>query len=279
MGQTASEIEAQKEPRYNSNGGIDLVDDGTNRLRDVRKTDSHPQDCACLHCRQVCCLLCRLRDPEAPVKIWRGLTGFGRHVQSKHPQVVEFKRDQRKTKALTRQLQELSVAKEAKRFERTGLRRVPLKMIGERELRAISNWIDGARRNRPDELLLTAIELADERFPTKTKFDQAMRRLTMEVERGLKTGTYVTSQRQTHFDPRVAQEVYKLCYATGRGWSFIVHLLLLYGINSFVETLVSEGLVPPTTTTSLPDPAQIVAHQGTDAMTLAGKKPRRTLRK
>jgi hypothetical protein len=43
-----------------------------------------------------------------------------------------------------------------------------------------------------------------------------------------------------------------------RGYSFIVHLLLLYGLKALSAGLRREGITPPSDVVSIPSPADIV---------------------
>lgn len=266
IGSTKQEIARSKEAASrNLNGGRVLIDDGSGRLREQTPADTHSLDCACHFCRKVCCLACH-QHSEPGGKIWVGLTGFGRHVQSRHPHLHIYDASVARQKRLIKQLKQVAAAKEIRRVQRSGIRRVNLKNITERDLQTLAKWVADARvtlregggNSSADPLLLGAIEKADEHNLSRRRFEVATRALASEIERGRRTGVLVTSQRTTHYDPRVAAELFKIAYALGKGWSFVNHIVLLYGLEALCKELATEGLSPPTTIPKIPKPEDIL---------------------
>jgi hypothetical protein len=265
LGKMPSEYEADKSLSRNSRGGLDLIDDGSGRLREKSRADFHTPDCQCHFCRKLSCIACY--QIYGTTKIWRSLTGFGRHLQIMHPHLHTFQSSEAKARKLTRQLRSLKTAQEIKKLKRSGLRRVNLKRITNAELQRIDTWLkqqaDLQREDKSaDPMMLEAIRKADDKYLTKTIFEQATRALQSEIERGARLAVPVTSKRTTYFDPRVSLEILKVCYATGRGWSFIVHILLLYGLESFIDGLDEDGFSPPGYIPKVPKPETILAGTG-----------------
>lgn len=204
------------------------------------------------------------------------LGAWGRHLASQHPAHYDFSRSVRKTKRLAKAVAELNVAKQSKKFENRSLRQVPIERIRERDLKTIADWTrlgrEGAsmdKSRRQDPLLLTAVEMADDAFANQKKYEQAVRGLAHDIARGAKTASLTLTERKTFFDPRISLEVFKIMWATRRGWSFVIHLLLCYGINAFVESLYTEGLSPSNTIPEAPSPEDMVrqtARQAADAL-------------
>lgn len=232
-----------------------LYDDGSNRLRDTRPTDFHPPECGCAYCRTMCCVPCHMADPSN-TKTWKSIQGFSRHIQAIHSEWALPGNAESKVNRIRRTIRAVALAKEQKRFTRQGLKTVPIKKFNEEHLKQIDRWVSAIERDPSSNLLLGAITLADERFVKRSTFESQVRDLTASVGQGIRTGLYVTTERKTHYDPRVALEVLKLCWTLGRGWSFVVHLLLLYGLNAFAENLKNEGISPPTRVRGLPEPLQ-----------------------
>lgn len=272
LGSSKEELKRVKEAASrNSNGGRVLIDDGTGRLREQTKADTHSESCDCHFCRKVCCYSCgssRNAQGKSGGKVWVGLTGFGRHVQAQHPHLHTYDASVARTTRLTKQLKAVAAAKEIRKIARSGLRRVNLKNITERDLKTLSEWVASAQSSASrggsdgmdsgDPLLLGAIQAADESYISRGRFEAATRALVSEIEKGRRSGMLVTSQRTTHYDPRVAIELFKICYALGKGWSFVNHIVLLYGLEALCKELATEGLSPPTKIPQIPKPESII---------------------
>ena len=271
-----TEYEAEVQAIERDRAAHDLYHDlNSPRLRDKRKTDDHAVDCGCHFCVKICCLLCHelKKNPFTAT----GKPAWGRHLQSQHPAYASpAKRRASQLRRTQRNIEELAMAEQIQHFSRVGLRKVPLKAFTERELRLLDMWVKDVRI-KDKHLLLQAMERADDRITTKQKFDSVMRRLDAEIEAGSLTGTTILTKRETNYDPRVTIEIVKLCYATKRGWNFVVHLLLLYGINAFCESLRSEGVSPPSFLKSLPDPGSIIATLAESATEVVLGEHRETL--
>lgn len=187
-------------------------------------------------------------------------------MQSGHPHLHTYDASVARQKRLIKQLKQVAAAKEIRRVQRSGIRRVNLKNITERDLQTLAQWVADARvtiregggNSSADPLLLGAIEKADEHNLSRRRFEVATRALASEIERGRRTGVLVTSQRTTHYDPRVAVELFKIAYALGKGWSFVNHIVLLYGLEALCKELATEGLSPPTTIPKIPKPEDIL---------------------
>lgn len=180
----------------------------------------------------------------------------------KHPAWANHEQTVRRTKRVIKTLQDVAFAKEQKRFERSGLRRISLKKFDDKTLDAISTFIRKVEADPTANLLLSSLRHADERFQSRNSFTKAVSHFTADVEAGIKSGVYVTTEKNTFYDPRVSLEVLKLMWSLGRGWSTCIHILLLYGINAFVEQLNRDGVALPTKVRTLPEPQEYIGHTG-----------------
>ena len=196
------------------------------------------------------------------------MIGFGRHLQMKHPAWANHDQHVRRSQRIVKTLQDVAFAKEQKRFERKGLRRIPISRFDEKTLVAISDFVRRVEADPTANLLLNSIRHADEAFKSKVSFQKSVRKFTTDVEAGIKSGTYVTTEKATFFDPRISLEILKLMWTLGRGWSMCVHILLLYGINAFVEQLARDGVALPVKVRPLPQPEISINRMARDVDTI-----------
>lgn len=259
---------AQSAVVHNNRGGITLsVDPASGRLRSPRKSEFHSPDCGCQHCRRVCCIFCHDSD-ASKTEPFIGLPGFGRHIQQRHPGEYQFSSQRRLDQRIVRALAQRRLNRELQTQENLGIRKIPIGKITpqtvahlEAEVRASRRKIrEGSYSRRQDSLFLSAIEEADRsiRPNLQRDLDRQVRRLLYELEAGDKTGIPPTVERKTLFDPRVAIELLKLEYGLNRSWSFVVHLVCVYGINALVEAMQHEGIVPPTYIPMVARPSDII---------------------
>lgn len=144
-------------------------------------------------------------------------------------------------------LQSHEVAKEMKRLGERGIRFLPKGRLDKQTVAMINAWVtrmnDSAKAS--DNLLIAGMEQAEKGIASIREFN----RLKESIKESAKLGQGNLPglwQRSTWFNPQVAGEILKLAFTLNRSWSFCVHLLLLYGLESLADELATVGPHPPT---------------------------------
>jgi hypothetical protein len=244
------------------------------------ESEKHPPGCICVHCVTISCILCN----EDERVVWRGLPGFSRHVQYCHPkfwvehhQKITITGKQRYAQnrsagtilrnpkivrqKISRAAQEFRAIEEISKASSAGLRVIPTKHLDDTTRFQVEKWIKGIK-NLPKlrkRLFMEAVEKTEDKYRDEVSYRRSLKAIQMVIEEStaLKKPTVVT--HEVSFDPQVALEIVKLCWALNRGWSFVVHLLALYGLKSITENLHNAGISPPSTLSHLPMPSKIIA--------------------
>ncbi len=234
----------------------------------------HKQPCACHLCVQMSCLHC---GPEVPI-VWTGIGAFSHHVYARHRTIHDawytertlmgnVRKGQSKFTKLRRASEEvlslskkLRAAEELEKASAVGMHAVPLDAINDLTRDQIKKFL-GAVNRLPGvsrKLFMEAVSKVDDGFKTKNDYRKALELAKVVTEEATSSGKYAVLERKVYFDPRVSVEIIKLAYALDRGYSFIVHLLLLYGLKALSAGLRREGITPPSDVVSIPSPADIV---------------------
>lgn len=245
------------------------------RKDDVQREPPHGIGCSCGHCRLVCCIACPAEHRDI---VWVGLPGYGKHLRDAHP--AEFARHYRThtisgrprdlssgvgrhvrlRERASAALREVRAIEEIAKAETSGLRSVPIEVLTETQLSQVNAWVAATKKlpRLREKLFLEAVERVDDHFRTADAYRRALRSLQALVEEASAANSPTVVTKPTAYDPRVAIELTKLSYALGRGWSFTVHLVALYGIKAIVEGLRREGIVPPRGVAEVPSPSIIL---------------------
>ncbi len=234
----------------------------------------HQQPCACHLCRTLSCRLC---GPSIPI-IWTGVGAYANHVYMTHRPIHDLwykertllgnaRKGQRYFTKLRQASEEvlslskkLRAAEELEKASAVGMHAIPLDAINDLSRDQIKKFL-GAVNRLPGvsrKLFMEAVSKVDDGFKTKNDYRKALELAKVVTEEATSSGKYAVLERKVYFDPRVSVEIIKLAYALDRGYSFIVHLLLLYGLKALSSGLRREGITPPSDVVSIPSPADIV---------------------
>ena len=163
---------------------------------------------------------------------------------SPKPQIIR-----RKTavKLAAKVLQAHTVAKEIKRLGERGVRFLPKGKMDKTDVLLVNDWIKKMNNSArvSENLLIAAIDQSEKGIASIKEFNQIKASIKMSAELGLdnKPGLW---NRSTHYNPTVAGEILKLAFSMNKSFSFAVHLLLLYGLESLAEEISTTGPHPPT---------------------------------
>jgi hypothetical protein len=240
---------------------------------DTNPAPPHGEDCGCAVCRRMSCIVCTPSDV-----VWVGLPAFSKHVKDVHTatwyefyktesisgrprtaQSARFRRERMLERAETA-LREARAVDEIFKASKHELRSVPVEAVTDAlrsQVAAFASAVKKLPRMR-EKLFLEAVERVDDAWATPDAYRRALRGLQALVEEASASKKPTVVSKETSFDPRVALEITKLGYAMGKGWSFTVHLLCLYGIDAVVQGLNREGIAPPSAVGTIPSPDVIM---------------------
>jgi hypothetical protein len=128
-----------------------------------------------------------------------------------------------------------------------GVRFLPKGKLDRSTVDMVNAWIkkmkDSAKVS--DNLLIAGIDHSEGGVSSIKEFNQIKASIAQAAKLGLddKPGLW---DRKTHYNPTVAGEVLKLAFTLDKSFSFAVHLLLLYGLESMAEEISTTGPHPPT---------------------------------
>lgn len=128
-----------------------------------------------------------------------------------------------------------------------GVRFLPKGRLDKEMVSMVNDWIkkmkDSARVS--ENMLIAGIDQSEGGVSSIKEFNQIKESIKMSAKLGLndKPGLW---NRATHYNPTIAGEVLKLAFTLGKSFSFAVHLLLLYGLESLAEEISTTGPHPPT---------------------------------
>ena len=144
-------------------------------------------------------------------------------------------------------LQAHEVAKEMKRLGERGVRFLPKGRMDKETADMVKAWITRMNDSSKvsENLLIAGIDHSEKGVTSIREFNAIKKSIKQSADLGLddKPGLW---NRATHFNPTVAGEVLKLAFTLDKSFSFAVHLLLLYGLESLAEEISTTGPHPPT---------------------------------
>jgi hypothetical protein len=190
------------------------------------------------------------------------MAGFGFHVKSNHPAVYKalgnktvagtekywyYSSPENRAKRLHAAAQQIRFIEEVNKASDFDLARVPINEITDVTRAQVKAFI-GAVKKLPGlrtKLYMEAIERSGDGYKTPAAYKSALRTIELVIEEATIAQKPTVVQKQVSFDPRVALEIVKLTHALGKGYSFTLHLLCLYGLRAITDGLVRDGINPP----------------------------------
>jgi hypothetical protein len=151
--------------------------------------------------------------------------------------------------------------------------------VTEADRKTLRQWCEVVRKNPKarERIYLEAIEKVRDGFHQEVlPYKQTLRALQALIEESTKTEKPIATTKEVCFDPRVALEITKLMWGLNRGYSFVVHILCIYGLQAIVQGLHREGITPPVYLAEVPPPHEILAEDEARIKMLAGLYRRRS---
>ena len=166
---------------------------------------------------------------------------------------------------LVKLLDEMRATLEIQKANEHSFRSVPLDKITDVHRGQIKKWMEAVKAlpNARQRLFLEAVERAgageSARVSHRATYERQLRAIQAVIEESTIRNRFTVITKEVSFDPRIMLEITKLGHTFGRGHSFIVHLLALYGLRAIADGLKSEGISPPASIARLPTPKAIMA--------------------
>jgi len=146
----------------------------------------------------------------------------------------------------TKVLQAKAIATEMKRLKERGVRFLPKGRLDKQTITMVNAWADKLNNSAKvsDNLIIAGMDQVEEGIKSIKEFTKLKAQIKESMKLGLNNlpGLW---PRKVWFNPQVAGELLKLAFTLNRSFSFCVHLVLLYGLESLAEELSTVGPHPP----------------------------------
>jgi hypothetical protein len=146
----------------------------------------------------------------------------------------------------TKVLQARAVASEMKRLKDRGIRFLPKGRLDKQTIAMINAWADKLNNSAKvsDNLIIAGMDQAEDGIKSVREFTKLKASIKESAKLGLNNlpGLW---DRKIWFNCQIAGELLKLAFTLNRSFSFCVHLVLLYGLESLAEELSTVGPHPP----------------------------------
>lgn len=133
-----------------------------------------------------------------------------------------------------------------KRLATKGIRFLPKGKLDATTVQMIAAWAAKiAHSTDPSLNLLTAgLDSAETAVSSVREFTRLKEAIKESAKLNL-DGLPAVYEKKSFYNPEVAGEILKLAFSFNKSWSFTQNLLLLYGLKSLADEIVSVGPHPP----------------------------------